>query len=362
MSTTSRGRLYVLLPLLLLGLDLLIAPKVSGHGEKPQPLNAVRLLVDKQLRLGAFRTHRIAITFDSIADPHYLAFVADANPNALVVSTFVDPDERETEVVIGAFAVAVFQKLKQLAPEEERKLREFIEARRGYRPGDVRNVELHLDTLARKSFPIDHIFLATLAQGTGKQNEEQRTFERVMTRVFERTHALGVRNIVIPVIGYNRDDKNAVDLQYFFRSLFAAMQPSSDPATVWVDLYSEWPTATFESVVASLNAAISQTPADSKTNRFYRQRVRGLYLLLTLCLLSTSFVIRLTWKAVAMIALAFTVAYLGVDTMLEPFLADLSGRVQLIIAGIVYVALGALFPIVIRWDPRNLFKKRGRRE
>src|SRR6267143_822418 len=40
MSTTSRGRLYVLLPLLVLGLDLLIAPKVSGHGEKPQPLNA----------------------------------------------------------------------------------------------------------------------------------------------------------------------------------------------------------------------------------------------------------------------------------------------------------------------------------
>jgi hypothetical protein len=63
-----------------------------------------------------------------------------------------------------------------------------------------------------------------------------------------------------------------------------------------------------------------------------------------------------------MIALAFTAAYLGGDAMLEPFLADLSGRVQPIVAAIVYVALGALFPIVIRWDPRNLFNKSGRRE
>lgn len=357
MSPTWRGRLYLLLPLLFLGVDLLVAPKVSGHREKPQPVNAVRLLVDKQLRLGAFRTHPIAVTIDSVADSHYLVSLAAAKPNALVVSIFVEPDDRKADVLVGAFAMAVFGKLKQLAPEEGRRLTEFVQASRGYQPGDVRDFELRLDLPVRKSFAFDRIFVAVLSQATGRENAEQRAFERVMTRLFERAQASRVRNVVVPVIGYNRDDKRAVELRYFFRSLFAGMQPSPDPATVWIDIYSEWPTATLESVVASFNAAVSQVPADPKTNRFYRQRVRGLYLLLMLCLLSTSFVIRLTWKAVAMITLLFASAYLGLDAVLAPFLADLSSQAQLIIAAIVYLALAALFPIIMRWDPRDLFKK-----
>src|SRR5262249_40853458 len=123
---------------------------------------------------------------------------------------------------------------------------------------------------------------------------------------------------------------------------------------------SEWPTATLELVSASFNAAVSQVTVDAQSNRFYRQRVRGLYLLLSLCLLSTSLVIRLTLRAVAIISASFTTAYLGLDAMLTPFLADLSSEAQLPIAAFVYLSLAVLFPVIVRWDPRELFKKRRR--
>ena len=235
-----------------------------------------------------------------------------------------------------------------------------MEENRGYRPGDVREFELRLDPSARKLFPFDRVFVALLSHGTGEKNMEEQLFEEIMTRVFERAQQSGVLNLVVPVIGYNHADQHAVKLRYYFRSFFAAMRPSSDPATVWIDIYSEWPTAILERIVASFNTALSQTPADAVTNRFYRQRVRGFYLMLMLCLLSTSCVIRLTWKSVAMIALLFTPAYFGLDAALAPFLADLSSRSQLIIAAGVYVALALLFPLVVRLNSRDLFKKKER--
>jgi len=288
---------------------------------------------------------------------HYFASVAPEKPNALVVSGFVHPDDPDAVVVVGAFTSAVFQKLKQLAPEEQRRLTEFIGENRGYRPGDVRDFELRLEPSVRKLFPFDRVFVALLSHGTGIQNMEQELFEGVMTRVFERAQQSGVLNIVVPVVGYNQADQHAVELRHFFRSFFAAIRPSSDPATVWIDIYSEWPTVILESIVASLNTALSQTSADVVTNRFYRQHVRGFYLMLMLCLLSTSYVIRLTWKSVAMITLLFTPVYFGLDAALAPFLGDLSSRSQLIIAAGVYVTLALLFPLVVRLNPRDLFKR-----
>src|SRR6266571_3042618 len=122
MSRAWRGRLYVLLPLLLLGIDLLVTPRVTVQDEKPQPISTVRLLVDRQLPLGAFRSHPIRVSIDSVSDSQYFASIAPAKQNALVVSGFVyayDPRD-EVAVDVGAFTSAVFQKLKRVAPEELR--------------------------------------------------------------------------------------------------------------------------------------------------------------------------------------------------------------------------------------------------
>ena len=364
MLSRWRGRLYVLLPLLLLGIDLLVKPKVTGQGEKPQPVNTVQLLINKRLHLGTFRTHPIEVAYDSVADPQYLAAVRGSASNAVVVSSFIDTEDLKQPVVIGEFGRAILTNLKRLAPAEEKRLRDFIAKGGDYQPGDVRDFELHLAKQARDAFPVDRIFVTILARGTGEENAERKAFENVMTRVVERAQQTGVRNVVVPVIGYNRADKNTVELKRVFRSLLAAMNPSTEPAAVVIDLYSGWPTPTLENAVAALNAAVSQVPAEATAKRFYRQRVRALYLLLIICLFSTSFVIPLTWRTVTIVGMAFTGTYLGLERVVEPFTADLSARARVVVEAIAYLGLAALFPIVIRWDPHGLFKtgrtRRGR--
>ena len=360
MSRAWRGRLYVLLPLLLLGIDLLVAPRVTVQDERPQPINAVRLLVERQLQLGAFRSHPIRVSIDSVSDSQYFASIVLAKQNALVVSGFVsayDPGD-EVTIDVGAFTSAVFQKLKRVAPEELKRFTKFINEKHASRPGDVVEFELGLDPSVRNLFPFDRLFVAVLGQGTGKENMDQQVFESIMTRIFKRAQQSDILNLVVPVIGYNHTDKNAVELRYFFRSFLGAVRPSSSPTTVWIDVYSEWPTVVLESIVASFNTALLQTPVDAETDSFNRQRVRGLYLMLTLCLLSTSFVIPLTWKSVAAIALAFIPVYFGLEAALAPFLIDLSGRSQLVITVGAYVALALLFPLVIRLKSTNLFKRK----
>lgn len=335
---------YILLPLAVLAVDYAASP-VIFETTQPQTITVLSLFENNRVPLGTFRSHQIEMGISKVGRDNYLASYRDTKPNALTVSVFAD---EEGKPATAAFADAVFMKLEDLAPSEARKLSIFLRDSTGFRPGDVRALQLSLTPEQRRRFPVDWIFVAVLEQANGATNEDY--YGEIFKKVANLAARENIATLVVPAIGHNWEDGNATAFDYIFRSAIDALKPEPAPTRIYFDLYDQWPTFVIERAVTALNNAAEQfvRPAAGE-KEFHHREFRLLLLLLTLCLGASAFVAPLTFRAFLIISCAYVGLFLGSSSAISLFTGSLNANARLMVQTGIYIALAIAFPFIAQW-------------
>ncbi len=351
-SVAIRRVALVVLPLAVVALDVAAFPAVLSTWHLQDSVNVLSLVQHRALQLGTFRAHRLHVMLDNLRSASSLAGVSEQR-RALVVSHFIDPDSGESTV--GALGQAVLWRLAQAAPEDERLLRDRLDATADQRPGDVIEVPLRGARVAQ--FPVDTVFVVLLEAGPSGGDAGRAAVARGLQSVLNRAANGRVGALVIPCVAYNWQDKNSIRFDDLFEPLFAALPTASAPRDIYLSLYADWPTFVLEEAVASLNRSLHAHAADAGSLAFYRAEIRSTLILLSVCLFACSFVAPLTLKNFAIICCAFVGAAAGARKTIDFFTQDYSDAVRTAIRVIALAGLAAGFPFIVNWNPKQVFEK-----
>lgn len=349
----SRGEWILLsLPLVILLIDFILSPHLIENSAGVNQISLVSLLEQRHLTLGTFHGHEIEVNVGRVAQQRYLDYLAARRPNALAISSFIGDDDND-DVMLGEFGRSLLRKLKVIAPPVAARLEQMLSEGKAFVPGDVRDFPLDLSPEQRPQLPVDHVLIAVMERGNGGHNTD--FVAELLPHLLQRAAIANVETLVLPIIGYNWQDDHPITFSDFFRALLESAMKEFKPPRIVVDLYSSWPTFVLENGVAELNAAAEQFEKPPDAPRLHRQQIRTLYLLITICLLASSFFVRITFKTALIVAVAYTGLFLGAGKMLEFLTSEWPPRLALLTTLGVDLFLAALFPVVVRWRASDLF-------
>jgi hypothetical protein len=183
-----------------------------------------------------------------------------------------------------------------------------------------------------------------------------------LTRSLTISQRAGVANVVMPPIGVRLDDhgNNALSLSTFFKTFFSAVPVADHPDSIYLSLHKSWPSFELEAAIQALNAAWQQAVSDKDGDYvLYRRDIRMVLAALLICLLACGFRVTYSLKNFLIITLTFVGFGIGANKWVEPLATEQSPNVQLLVQIIILIALAAAFPIIVTWNPKDVFGKDG---
>jgi hypothetical protein len=355
-SKTQRTIVF-LVPVVVLLTDLWIFPLYETHLGSPN-VSLVALLSRPKVELGSLKAHHILVSIDDIRHLRNSGFVRQKS-NALIISVFID--EGHDGPPYGALEAAVLAELNAISRKDYFALVNRLSAI-DLEPGQVVDFELHVPEENYGQFPIDHLLMVMLPRYHPDPHDphpDPRGLQKGIRNALELAGSMRLSNVMLPSLGANwtrANPKNAVPFSVFFGSFFDALPLDRRPTNVYLSLYSGWPSSVLEDAVLALNSAWEQ-----QTSKFhdilplYRRNFRFTVLFLELCLIVCSVWMRLTLKNFLIVAAAFVGLSLGIDKWVELLAPQDSPNIQLIVQLVILTVLSLGFPVVVRWNPKDLF-------
>jgi len=351
--TDNRRRILVLLVLAaVLSIDLWIFPLYETHLES-QTVSVVALLSHPRVELGSLKAHRIFVSIDDIEQLSQSA-LAKQKSTALIISVFV-ANTGEGVRPFGALQASVLAKLAEFSPSDHFALVNKLSETHAIESVEVIDLELHVPEDRYSNFPVNHLLMVILPRYRPDPGDLQKGVQRAL----DLASRLRVSNVLVPCLATNwmkAEPGNALPFNVFFRELFDSLSLGSQPRNIYISLYSRWPSLVLEDAVFALNEEWGQeTSTMNMTFPLYRRDLRLTIFFLALCLMVCSLWIQLTLKNVLVVAVSFVGLSLGVDKWVSLIAPPDRPSLQLIVQLIVLVVLSAGFPIVVRWNPKDLF-------
>jgi hypothetical protein len=168
--------------------------------------------------------------------------------------------------------------------------------------------------------------------------------------------------VLVPCLATNwmkPELKDAIPFSFFFNAFLDALPQAPRPTNVYLSLYSQWPSTVLEDATLALNSAWGQrTTKFYDICPFYRRDFRLTMLFLELCLIVCAFRIDLTLKSFLISSVAFVGLSLGNDKWVQFFVPQDRPNLQLVLQLAILSVLSIGFPVVVRWNPKDLFGKR----
>lgn len=346
---------FAIPPLLLLGIDFLLYPKLFEGFDCKKPIAVGSLLIHENLKLGIFRAHSILISIDDIRAINYLDRIKGEEDNALVLSVFAD--EKGSNVVPGALVSAVTERLHRLSPGDAQGLIDRLRAENNLSPGQVITFELHIPESKRTQFPVKYLLVAVLPYSApGKMRE---SLLRTLPQVFNLAGERRVSNLVLPCLATNWENKNSLTFDEFFSAFFEALPTNTDPNRIHISFYTEWPTFYLEAAVSSLNANWLRSYAKVYDNfpQPYQADIRLILILLFICLLVVSYSVATTVRNWAAVVFLFVGAAAASEKAVIELLQGRGPATVLAFKFAVLTILALEFRRFTIWNPRNVFKR-----
>jgi hypothetical protein len=336
-------------PLLALGLDLYLFPLIFVQNVAHRELSLTDALADQPYSLGTFRAHRVFVSLDDIQEPEYLPFI-NGGPNALVISAYASEDDQQT-VISGMLYSAVLSQLNTLSPSDNIKIQSKLNNLADFEEGQLVDFDLHLSPQNYKNFPVDHLLMIVLPTG----HPDPDNLKKELGRVFKLTEQKRVRNIVVPALATRWDDsgKNSLSLNRFFQLFFQSIAVAEYPRAVYISLYKSWPSFELESATRALNSAWVANQADDFA--VYRRDLRIVLASLTICLFVCGYFVKYTIKNFLIVSTSYFVMAFGANKWVDLITSGYGAVNQLILQSIVLVILAAVFPIIVMWNPKDIF-------
>jgi hypothetical protein len=345
---------YLAVPIAILCLDFLFYPTFFEGYEDLIDIDIARLVTEKDLLLGTFRAHSIRVSMDKdIQERDYLTHLK-TNNNALVVSVFVDDDGH---VVAGGLVNTVVKTLRASYPQDAQLITDVLNEQNRIHLGQVVPFELHTSMQRRENLPVKYVMLVPLPYSDPEESKKR--LPDGLAQALQQAEEKHVSNVIVPCLGTNWGNKNSIGLDDFFSAFFSTIPTSTSPQNIYLSFYNEWPTFYLEAAVSSLNANWHRNFAATYRNfpSLYQREFRLMTTFLFLCLLVSSFSVRMTPKNWLIVSATFV----GLGTALEggvinQFRQALSPAWGLVFETSTLAGLAILFRYIVTWNPKNVFK------
>jgi hypothetical protein len=350
-NSLPRLALVLFAPLILLAIDFYLYPLVFSQYASQRAASVQDVLKNQVTFLGIFHAHKFFISVDDIFEPNYLSFISH-EPNGLLISTFVSESENNKTSVGGALQSATVSQLKSVSMQDSIALQDKLSQLD--RSAAAADLALNIPKDKYQRFPIDRVFIVILPEG----HDYLDRLKSGINRSLIRSQRAGLKNVVIPPLGVRYDDHgvNSVALPDFFQTLFSAVPTADHPDNIYLSLYKLWPTFELEAAVQAINSVWQAAVIDEGGDYvLYRRDVRLVLIALVMCLIVCSFRVRYSVKNFLIIAISFVGLGLGANKWVEPLVAGDNYAAQLAVQVVTLIIFALAFPIIVTWNPRNLF-------
>jgi hypothetical protein len=345
------------LPLLALAIDFALFPRLAENQVLRSAVPAMELVASENtpIRLGSVHSAEISVVSERLSDSGALSYLAKRTPSGLAISIFVDIGQSDQNRVFeGELMRAVRSRLQSLSPDSHRRLTELMAGAAQRLPGDVLELDLNLDEQQRSQFPVDRLVVVVLEKTPSEKSAGILTSS--LKRMLAAAKNAGLEALAVPCLGYRWNDKTSLTFEQVFKSIFEAVEGSSYPTDLFISFYSEWPTAVMQEAVGSFNHVWAASLSDSFG--LYRDRYRTLMPLLALCLFSCRKQVKHTIKSFLLISGAYLGTALGLAETLDFFTEDYPGRIVELVRICIWLVLALGAPYLLRWDFKEVFRKK----
>jgi hypothetical protein len=341
--------LFILLPILILGVDFLLHPLLFHSERTTGALSIMSLLMKQPQLLGTYKAHRIHASIDDLGDARPLAYLT-THKNALVISAFVS----EGEVAIAALGNGVLQKLKIVSPQDRQNILDSMGRKTSLGPGDVMKFEFRVPEQKYGEFPIDYLYMVLFQQDRPVDID---TLKAGLPTALSLAARDGVKALVLPCLGSTWENKNTVSLDEFFPAFFTTLPDADSPRDIYISLYRQWPSFHLEDAVRSMNTSWegSRRLGESQL-AIYRMEFRSMLIFWSVCVLVCSFYAPLSLKNFLIVSASFLGLGSASNAAVKFFTGAYPGLASIInIAVLAVVAFG--FPFIVNWNPKDIFSK-----
>jgi hypothetical protein len=345
-----------MLPLVILGLDIALFPRVFERRELVADLDATTLLENRLVRLGTIYSVSFNVALENLNDDDSLAYLSQRDRSGLVISVFIDPERAEGKGIFdGELSRAVRLRLQSLSKSAYWQLDEFTQRIGQPQAGDVLGLNLNLSNSERARFPVDRLIIVVLNRPSSKESGS--ALETALAGVVADAEGAGVKALALPCIGYQSNEKNSVSFDQILLSTFKALKGSHRPFDLFISLYSNWPTSDIQNAVRAINLAWTSGEGSDPglLPSLYRGRYRILLLLTTVCLLACAGRAQNTVKGFLLILAAYIGTALGLAELLDRFTKNYPKEPVEIGVVILWVVLALGFPIFVGWNIEDVF-------
>jgi len=353
---TAQRAVFLSLPLFLLLSDYLSFPRIWEDYHSEHPVVANSLLEHPSVSAGVFHGHQISVSLDNITSADFLSDLPDAK-NGLAVSCFLQSGTNG--LMEGDLVRAVNIKLDRVAPDDRERLRDLLSSRTPRRAGDIVPFSLQVPQASQERFPINHLFIMVFEQQNSDRDDE--ILSKGLSNLVGSAEEQGLSTLVFPCICYTWRNNHSVSLAGLFEPLFKALADDDKILNIRVSLYADWPTSVVEDAVNALNSA-REKAASARAEEspiLYRQDLRLILVFLIACLAISSLYTRLNLKNFLIIAVGFAGLALASKELIELFARGYSPAAHFGFKLAVWAVLALGFPFIVRWDPKDLFKRGG---
>ena len=346
--------MLILLPIVILIGDYTSFPSLFENRMLTNRVSVTSILNHQVVLFGTIKGHDISIAIDRISNEKYLSYVK-GDSNALVISHYVY--EKSEGAAMGALGQAVLSKLMQISPDDGRRFRDLVDQFEGLSPGSILELDLHVPQDQYDRFPIKHLFVLLIEHGDVRMSEG--IFSQGISNVFNKAVERNVSSLIIPCLGYSWQNKHSISFDGCFGPVLQSL-PSS-PSNIYLSLYSDWPTFALEQATASLNRVWENSYRQAKYGNLqipYRGELRSTLILLSICLLVSSFSVYLTFKNFFIISITFIGLKIGSGSFIDFVSQDHSVSFRFYIQTFILFIIAVGLPIFAHWNPQDIFDKR----
>jgi hypothetical protein len=357
--------LLISLPLLLLGIDIAISPIFLESSGSSSGLSAALLVSKGVVYLGNFRSHRIYVSLDDISDSAYPGFVQHREEDgqaawgrkrrtgtALAIS-IVKVEEGWT----GSLLTSLLHKLAVAAPDDHDKLIDRL----GLAQTETSDVLWYdfseTSSATSPSFSVDHLLLLKL------HDQKKEIFASELQELLSLAGQEHLSELVLPCLGSDSDIKGRDRLSCAdtYTASFQGLGSGESPESLYFSLYKRWPDVIIAQELESLNGAWKSALAREATKYgpipiLHEADVRLMLLFLSVCLLTCSFRIQLTFRNFLIICVSFIPVALELQDKLTPLISQLfESSPAWAIKSSLLAVLSSGYLFFISFDIKNLF-------
>jgi hypothetical protein len=252
---------------------------------------------------------------------------------------------------------AVLDKLDAISPHDGHRLQDFLVDVRKLR--HVTSFDLNVPQAQYRAFPIDRLLIVPLTFGEHDKAE----LSARMAELLELASSENLSALILPCLGINWQNKNYFSFDDFFSTFFHELSVNSAPRDIYIALYMQWPSFELENGITALKYWWEAQFREPYATLFalYHREFRSTMLFTAVCLLICSFRTALTLKTFVIISVSYITSALASKGMIS-VLTEGQPALQAVLQLTVLLVLSIFFPLVVRWDPKVLFSRHGKRQ